>query len=71
MRGYDLFDFVTGDNPCPPKFVINTETGVTKEIIDAYKSWVKKDMSLLSLLIPTLSDDAMEHIIGCKTSLEA
>lgn len=71
LRGNDLLDFYTGDNPCPPKFVINIETSVTKEITDAYKSWVKKDMALLSLLIATLSDDAMEHIIGCKTSQEA
>ncbi|XP_050141048.1 uncharacterized protein LOC126616999 [Malus sylvestris] len=28
-------------------------------------------MALLSLLIATLSDDAMKHVIGCKTSQEA
>ncbi|XP_048436388.1 uncharacterized protein LOC125475543 [Pyrus x bretschneideri] len=32
---------------------------------------VKKDLALLSLLMATLSDDAMEHIIGCKTPQEA
>ncbi|KAM1541869.1 hypothetical protein ACFX15_011235 [Malus domestica] len=71
LRGYDLLDFFTGDNPCPPKYVIHTENGVTKEITTAYKTWVKQDMALLSLLIATLSDDAMEHVIGCKTSHEA
>ena len=71
LRGYDLLDFFTGDNPCPPKYVIHTELGVTTEITEAYKKWVKKDMALLSLLIATLSDDAMEHVIGCKTSQEA
>lgn len=45
--------------------------GVTNEITAAYKSWVKKDLALLSLLIETLLDDAMEHVIGCKTSHEA
>ncbi|KAM1040599.1 hypothetical protein ACFX2C_029870 [Malus domestica] len=71
LRGYDLFDFFTGDNSCPPKFVIHSETGVTKEIATAYKNWVIKDMALLSLLIALLSDNAMKHVIGCKTSQEA
>ncbi|CAN6680338.1 unnamed protein product [Malus baccata var. baccata] len=71
LRGYDLLDFFTGDNPCPPKYIIHTKTGVTREITTAYKNWVKKDMALLNLLIATLSDDAMEHVIGCKTSHEA
>lgn len=71
LHGYDLFDFFTSDNPCPPKFVIHSETRVTKEITAAYKNWVKKDMALLGLLIATLSNDAIEHVIGCKTSQEA
>nr|XP_017185902.2 uncharacterized protein LOC108172629 [Malus domestica] len=71
LRGYDFFEFFTGESPCPPKFVVNTENGVTTEITAAYKSWVQKDMALLSLLIATLSDDAMEYVIGCKTSHEA
>lgn len=62
-------EFFSGESPCPPKFVIDTETGVTKEITEAYKSLVQKDMALLSLLIATLSDDVMEYVIGCKTSL--
>nr|XP_028948143.1 uncharacterized protein LOC114820946 [Malus domestica] len=66
-----IYWIFTGDNPCPPKYVIHTETGVTREITTAYKNWVKKDMALLSLLIATLFDDAMEHVIGCKTSQEA
>ena len=71
LMGYDFFDFFLGENPCPPKFVVDTETGVTKEVTSAYKEWVRKDMALLSLLIATLSDEAMEHVIGCRTSHEA
>lgn len=71
LRGYDLFDFFSGDSQCPPKFVINTDIGVTREITEAYKNWFKKDMALLSLLIVTLSDDTINYVIGCKTSQEA
>lgn len=51
--------------------MIDTESGVIKEITLAYKEWVKKDLALLSLLIAMLTDDAMDHVIGCKTSHEA
>ncbi|XP_050115704.1 uncharacterized protein LOC126593656 [Malus sylvestris] len=71
LRGYDLFNYFIGESPCSPRFVIDTETCVTKEVIVAYKNWVKKDLALHSLLIVTLSDDVMEYVIGCKTSQEA
>lgn len=71
LKGYALFDFFNGESQCLPKFVINADTGVTKEIATAYKEWVKTDVSLLSLLIATLSDDAMDYVVGCKTCHEA
>ncbi|TQE01889.1 hypothetical protein C1H46_012513 [Malus baccata] len=71
LRGYDLFEFFTGESQCPPKYSVSTETGITREITVEYKEWVKKDLALLSLLIATLSDEAMDHIVGCKTSHEA
>ncbi|KAM1385104.1 hypothetical protein PS2_031265 [Malus domestica] len=70
LRGYDLFDHFTGDDPCPLRFVIDAEAGVTNEVTVVYKDWVKKDLALLSLLIATLSDDVMEHIIGCGESVD-
>ena len=71
LRGYDLFDHFTGESVCPPKFFLTLEMGVTTEISVAYKTWIKIDMALLSLLIATLSDDAIEHVVGCKPSREA
>lgn len=41
LKGYDLFDFFNGESQCPPKFIINADTGVTKELATAYKEWVK------------------------------
>ena len=71
LCGYDLFDHFTRDSVCPPKYVLTLELGVTNGVNIAYRNWVKTDMALLSLLIATLSDDAMEHVVGCKTSHEA
>ncbi|CAN6719420.1 unnamed protein product [Malus baccata var. baccata] len=61
LRGYDLFDFFNGESQCPPKYCITPEGGVTKEITQAYKQWIQKDLALLSLLIATLSDEVIDH----------
>ncbi|CAL2270480.1 unnamed protein product [Prunus armeniaca] len=71
LQGYDLFDHFDGSSICPPNFVIDTELGVTTEVTNAYKSWTQTDKALLSLLIATLSDDAIEYVVGSKTSAEA
>lgn len=66
-----LFDFFTGNSPGPSKFVISTKTSITQEITTTYKDRVNKDLALLSLLIATLSNDIMKHVIGCKILHEA
>ena len=71
LKGYKLFDHFDGSASCPSKFVVNAESGVTKELTDAFQDWETTDLSLLSLLIATLTDDAIEYVIGCKTAAEA
>ncbi|KAM2910151.1 hypothetical protein FF1_003051 [Malus domestica] len=71
LRGYDLFDFFNGESQCHLKYCIMPEDNVTKEISQAYKQWIQQDLALLSLLIATLSDEVMDHVIGCKTAQEA
>ncbi|XP_070672214.1 uncharacterized protein [Malus domestica] len=69
--GYDLFDYFDGINVCPPKYVISFDAGVTKEITDAYRQWIKTYKVLLSLLIAILGDEAIEYVVGSKTAYEA
>lgn len=71
LHGYDMFDHFIGEPVCPPKYVLSPTLGVTTEVTSAYKTWVKTDMALLSLLIATLSNDAMEYVVGCMTSHES
>lgn len=68
LKGYKLFDHFDGFAVCPPKFVLNTEIGVTKEVTTAFQDRETTYMALLSLLIATLTDDIIEHVIGCKTA---
>nr|XP_017181350.1 uncharacterized protein LOC108170662 [Malus domestica] len=71
LKGYKLFDHFDGSAPYPSKFVVSAETGVTKELTIAFQDSETTDLSLLSLLIATLTDDDIEYVIGCKTVAEA
>lgn len=70
LKRYKLFDHFDGSAPYPLKFVVSAETGVTKELTVAFQDWETIDLSLLSLLIATLTDDAIEYVIGCKIATE-
>ncbi|BBH00229.1 transposable element gene, partial [Prunus dulcis] len=69
--GYDLFGHFDRTEVAPPRFVIVDEEGVTYEVTAAYKEWICIDKALLSLLIATLSDEAIEYVIGTKTARDA
>lgn len=71
IKGYKLFGHFDGTNVCPPKFVIQTDLGVTKEVTQAFIDWESTNMVLLSLLLATLSDEAMEYVLGWKNVADA
>ncbi|CAL9006084.1 unnamed protein product [Prunus brigantina] len=71
LECHDLFGHFDGSSVAPPKYAILDEEGVTSVITAAYKEWLKVDKALLSLLIATLSDEAIEYVIGSKTASEA
>ncbi|KAL6269518.1 hypothetical protein ACE6H2_026429 [Prunus campanulata] len=71
LQGYDLFGHLDGSVTAPPKFAILDEEGVTSEVTTAYKDWLRTDKALLSLLIASLSDEALEYVIGSRTAREA
>ncbi|KAB2600315.1 hypothetical protein D8674_010586 [Pyrus ussuriensis x Pyrus communis] len=71
LKGYKLFDHFDGSAVCPPKFIIDLDHGVTNDINGAFLEWETIDMALLSLLLATLSDKAIEHVLGCKAAHEA
>lgn len=56
---------------CPPKYVVTESKRVTIEITKDYHRWLQLDKALLSLLITTLSDDAIEYVVGSKSAEEA
>ncbi|CAL9014239.1 unnamed protein product [Prunus brigantina] len=71
LQGYELFGHFDGSSVPPPQFAIVDEEGDTSELTTAYKEWIRTDKALLSLLIASLSDEALEYVIGCKTARDA
>ncbi|XP_070662309.1 uncharacterized protein [Malus domestica] len=71
LEGNDMFDHFDGTSVCPPKFVFAKDNGITTEVTVAYKEWIKRDRALVSLLLATLGDEAIEYVVGCKTAHEA
>ncbi|XP_050124989.1 uncharacterized protein LOC126602198 isoform X1 [Malus sylvestris] len=71
IKGYKLFGHFDGTYVCPPKFVTHTDLGITKEVTQAFIDWESTDIALLSLLLATFSDEAMEYVLGCKTAADA
>ncbi|CAL9002983.1 unnamed protein product, partial [Prunus brigantina] len=69
LQGYDLFGHFDGSSVAPPKFAI--VEGATSEVTTAYKDWIRTDKALLSLLIASVSDEALEYVIGSQTAREA
>lgn len=55
---------------CPAQFVFSEEHGITTTLTQAYKDWKKTDRALISLIIATLSPEAMDYVVGCKSSMQ-
>lgn len=66
-----MFGHFDGTTVCPSKYVVSVEAWGTKEILVAFMDWESTDMALLSLLLATLTDEAVEYVLGCRTTHEA
>lgn len=71
LEGNDMFDHFDGTYVCPRRFVFIEDSGITTEVTTVFKEWIKRDRALVSLLLATLGDEAVEYVVGCKTAHEA
>ncbi|XP_020424449.1 uncharacterized protein LOC109950310 [Prunus persica] len=71
LQGYDLFGHFDDSFVSPPKFAVVDEENVTAELTTAYKDWIRTDKALLSPLIASLLDEALEYVIVSQTAKEA
>ncbi|KAL5799537.1 hypothetical protein ACOSQ4_032421 [Xanthoceras sorbifolium] len=74
IRAIELEDFITGNRPCPSKFVETlASNGVDKELTlnPEFSVWKKYDQFLLGWLLSTISEGLIGFVTECLTSLEA
>jgi hypothetical protein len=70
-RSLPLYGYVTGDIPAPPTQISSSASdSITAVLIPnpAYTAWYQQDKLILSTLISTLTDAALPHAVGIKTS---
>ncbi|XP_040374246.1 uncharacterized protein LOC112197330 isoform X1 [Rosa chinensis] len=69
LRGHGLLKFVDGSHPCPPQFLV-ADDGSLKNNSVAREKWMEEDSFVISVIIITLSPDALTLVVGCLTSME-
>lgn len=62
LHGQDLFDYVDGSLPPPPKLSSDLSPN------PAYKKWFKQDQQLLCALISSLFDSLIAQVVNYNTS---
>jgi hypothetical protein len=73
LEGQSLFGYVNGDTPCPPQFLesFDPSTGTSTQTLNpSYTAWYQQDKLILSLLLSTVSESLLTHVVGLKTSRE-
>jgi hypothetical protein len=69
LEGHNLFGYVDGTFPQPPKLVPNRTSGLLILNPD-HSPWYHQDRIIFSAIISTLSVETLPHVIGLTTSRE-
>ncbi|XP_019200071.1 PREDICTED: uncharacterized protein LOC109193672 [Ipomoea nil] len=62
LHGQRLLGFIDGSRPCPAPVIAAATPN------PAYKAWIEQDASILSLLIPSISEEVTYLTLGQMTS---
>jgi hypothetical protein len=69
LEGQNLFGYVNGTNPQPPKLIPDCTSGLLITNPD-HLPWYHQDRMIFSAIISTLSVETLPHVIGLSTSRE-
>ncbi|XP_019179611.1 PREDICTED: uncharacterized protein LOC109174834 [Ipomoea nil] len=79
LKGQELLGYVDGEIECPPATIASSPSGKSASGVatttgqvpnPAYRSWVKQDQSILSLLVSSMSDEVLHLAVGRNTAKE-
>jgi hypothetical protein len=70
LRGQDVYGFIDGTIPAPAQLIANPTTAPGSPAMIAnpdYLSWYQKDQLMISVMVSTLSDSYVSHVVGYTT----
>jgi hypothetical protein len=72
LEGQNLFGYIDGTTLCPPKFLpsasASTSTTPAQQILNPeYQIWYRQDKLILSVIISTLSEVILAHVVHLHT----
>lgn len=72
LKSHKLFKYVDGTIKAPPATlrVAGQSPDEPAPVNPEYEQWYERDQALITLINATLSQTALSHVIGCKTSKE-
>jgi len=71
LEGQQLFGYIDGSLPCPPKFLTATTSDSSSSSINpAFQSWYHQDKLILSALVSSLSEPILANVVHLTTSQE-
>jgi hypothetical protein len=73
LEGQSLFCYVNGDTPYSPQFIQSTDTSTctsSQTLNLAYSAWYEQYKLILSMLLSTLTESLLTHMVGLKTFRE-
>jgi hypothetical protein len=69
LEGQNLFGYIDGTHPRPPQLIPDPTFGLFLSNPE-YQSWYHQGKMIFSVIISTLSIEALPHVIGLPTSQE-
>lgn len=68
LRVHGQIGHIDGTISPPPKFLIDEEGNISKEINPLFTTWFQQDQNILSWINATLSKGILAHVVGLNSS---
>lgn len=68
LRAHSLLGFIDGTNPCPSKFLPQSDGSSCTTPNTKYLEWIQQDQHLITWINSTLSETVLPYVVGLSTS---
>ncbi|KAJ8646752.1 hypothetical protein MRB53_008500 [Persea americana] len=68
LRAHSLLGFIDGTNPCPSKYLPQSDGSSCTTPNTKYLEWIQQDQHLITWINSTLSETVLPYVVGLSTS---